>query len=62
MIDFLRGIRELNRVSNYTFHDRDSVCSSILYAARFRFVDRMSKMVIQKETIYEDFPSGESVV
>ena len=54
-IDFLRGIRELNCVSNYIFHDQDSVCSLILYAARFRFIDRMSKMVIQKETIYEEF-------
>ena len=37
------------------FHDQDSFCSSILYAAKFNFVDKRSKMVIQKETIYEDF-------
>ena len=42
-------------VSNYIFHDQDNVCSSILYAARFHFVDKRSKMVIQKETIEKRF-------
>ena len=63
MIDFLRGIRELNRVSNYTFYDQDRACSSILYTVRFNFVDRSSKIMIQKERPFmKVFASGESVV
>ena len=62
MKDFLKDIRELNCVSNYIFHDQDSFCSLMLYAARFHFEDRKSKTVIERETIYEDFSGGESVI
>ena len=46
--DFLKGKREPNCVSNYIFHDQDIVYSLRQHAKR-------GKMVIQKETIYEDF-------
>ena len=55
MKDFLKDIREPNYVSNYIFHDQDSFCSLILYAARSHFVDRKSKTTIEGETIYEGF-------
>ena len=41
--DILRGIRELNRVFSYIIHDHDSVCSLIIYVARFHFVDKRSR-------------------
>ena len=49
MKDVLKDIREPNCVSNYIFHDQDSFCGLILYAARFHFEDRKSKTAIEGE-------------
>ena len=53
MKNFLKDTRELNRASNCIVHGRDSFCSLILYAAKFHFVNRKSKMVTGRETIYD---------
>ena len=55
MKNFLKDTRELNRASNCIVHGRDSFCSMILYAAKFHFVNRKSKMVTGRETICEGF-------
>ena len=59
----LKDTREPNCVSNYIFHDQDSFCNLILYAAGFHFVDRKNKKVIERERPFmKIFSRGKSVI
>ena len=50
--DCLKDIREPNCVSNYIFHDQDSRCSLIKYAAGFHFTQtHMRSIVYQPQRV-----------